>query len=108
LQKLESRNYDTKPIWEQALTAIRETGLEVSEVKTKVGIIEEKVQVLENEIRVIKADHRGIRNELIDIRRELKHYVRERLDLILKFLLEDREDIRDAEERIRELESKLA
>ena len=49
-----------------------------------------------------------IRNELVDVRRRMGHDVKERLDLILKFLLEDREDIRDAETRIRQLESKLA
>jgi len=108
LEKLEARSYDTKPIWERALAAIMEIGLEIGEIKNKVGVIESKVQVLENEIGVIKTDHKSIRNELVDMRRELKHHVSERLDLILKFLLEDREDIRDAEGRIRELESKLA
>jgi chromosome segregation ATPase len=108
LEKLESRAYDTKPIWERALAAIMDTGLEVGEIKGKVGVIEGKVQLLENEIGVMKTDQRGIRNELVDVRRELKHHVSERLDLILKFLLEDREDIRDAEARIRELESKFA
>jgi chromosome segregation ATPase len=77
-------------------------------IEGKVGGIETKVQLLENEIGVMKTDQRGIRNELVDVRRELKHQVSERLDLILKFLLEDREDIRDAEARIRELESKFA
>ena len=115
LGALESRTYDTKPIWERALKAIMETGLEVGEVKKKVdviegkvSVIETKVQLLENDIGVMKADHRSIRNELVDMRRELKHHVSQRLDLILKFLLEDREDIRDAENRIRELESKFA
>jgi predicted nucleic acid-binding Zn-ribbon protein len=129
LEKLESRSHDTKPIWQRALKAIMEMGLEMGEVKnrvgaiegkvdviggkvdvieTKVGVIETKVQLLENEIGVIKTDHRTIRNELVDMRRELKHHVSERLDLILKFLLEDREDIRDAEDKIRQLETKLA
>lgn len=126
LEKLESRSYDTKPIWERALAAIVEVGMEMGEVKGKVGeikgkvdviegkvdviegkvnVIEDKVQLLEKEVGAMKT---AIRNELVDVRRELKHHVSERLDLILKFLLEDREDIRDAEARIRELESKLA
>lgn len=115
LEKLESRNYDTKPIWERALTAITEMGLEVSDIKAKlgavegkIGVIEGKVQTIENEISVIKTDQRTVRNELIDVRRELKHHIGDRVDMILKFLIEDREDIRDAEGRIRELESKLA
>lgn len=112
LEKLESRNYDTKPIWERALKTIMETGLEVGEIKnkvgvieTKVGLIEGKVQLLENELAATKI---VIRDGLVDVRRELKHHVGTRLDVIHKLLLEDREDIRDAEERIRELETKLA
>jgi chromosome segregation ATPase len=129
LEKLEARSYDTKPIWEKALAAIMDMGLEMGEVKSKVGVIEdkvgavegkvgvieEKIQLLENDIGVIKTDigviktdHKGIRNELVEIRREVKHGLKEKLDLITKFLLEDREDIRDAEERIRALESKTA
>lgn len=122
LEKLESRSYDTKPIWERALKAIMDTGREVGEIKNKVGVIETKVglietkvevletkvQAIEKDINVIKTDQRSIRNELVDVRRGLKHHVGERLDMILKLLFEDRNDIRDAETRIRELESKLA
>jgi len=39
LERLESRAYDTKPIWERALAAIMELGLEMGEVKGKVGSI---------------------------------------------------------------------
>jgi len=108
LEKLEASSYDTKPIWQRALAAIMEMGLEMGEVKSKVGVIEGKIQLLENDIGVIKTDHKGIRHELVEIRREVKHGLKEKLDLITKFLLEDREDIRDAEGRIRELESKIA
>src|SRR6267154_2347921 len=103
LEKLESRAYDTTPIWERALAAIMETGLEIGEIKKRIGGIETKVEVLETEIGIIKAD-RSVRNELVDMRRELRHDIRDKLDLILKFLLEDREDIRDAEDKIRLLE----
>jgi chromosome segregation ATPase len=101
LEKLESRAYDTKPIWERALAAIMEMGLEMGEVKKKVGVIE-------TEVAGMKTDYAGIRNELTDVRRELRHDIKQKLDLILKFLLEDREDIRDAEDKIRQLETKLA
>ena len=67
--------------------------------------VEGKVQLLENELAATKI---VIRDGLVDVRRELKHHVGTRLDVIYKLLLEDREDIRDAEERIRGLESKLA
>jgi hypothetical protein len=48
------------------------------------------------------------RNELVDMRRALKHNVGDRLDMIHKVLLDNRDDIRDAEDQIRGLESKLA
>lgn len=115
LEKLEARAYDTKPIWQRALAAIMEVGLEVGEVKTKVGVIEGKVdtiegkvQLIENDIAVMKSDHKGIRNELVDVRREVKHNVKEQLALIFKLLLEDRDDIRDIEDKVRQLETKLA
>jgi chromosome segregation ATPase len=129
LEKLESRAYDTKPIWERALARIMEIGLEMGEVKSKVGVIETKVGVIETKVGVIESkvvaletevaavraevaavrtDYSGIRNELTDMKRELKHQVNKRLDLILEFLLEGRNDLRDAEERIKQLETKLA
>jgi len=43
LEKLESREYETKPIWQRALAAIVQTSLEVGEIKTKVGTIETKI-----------------------------------------------------------------
>ncbi len=56
----------------------------------------------------MKTNYAGVRNELLEMKRELKHQVNKRLDLILDFLLEDRDNIRDAEDRIKQLESKLA
>lgn len=136
LEKLESRAYDTKPIWQRALAAIMETGLEVGEIKKKVGVIESKVAVIETKVAVIetdlaevktnlaevktnlaevktevvgmKTDNAGMRSEFAEVRRELKQQVNKRLDLILEFLLEDRDNIRDAQDRIKQLETKLA
>jgi chromosome segregation ATPase len=54
LEKLESRNYDTKPIWEKALAAIMETRLEVGELRNKVDVIETKVDVIETKVDVIE------------------------------------------------------
>jgi hypothetical protein len=42
------------------------------------------------------------------MKHDLKHQVNKRLDLILEFLLEGRSDLRDAEDRIKQLEMKLA
>lgn len=136
LEKLESRSYDTKPIWERALKAILDTGLEVGEVKNKVDAIEKriggiekkgdaienKVDAIENKVDgietrvggietrvgVIENDIGSIKANYAEIKRDLKHQVNRRIELILEFLLEGRDDIRDAENRIKELESKLA
>lgn len=108
LEKLESRAYDTKPIWERALAKIMEMDSEVSEIKAKVGVIGTKVTVIETDVAVMKTSYASIRNELTDVRRELRDDVKHQLQLIMKFLLEDRSDIRDVEDRIRQLETKLA
>jgi len=122
LEKLESRSHDTKPIWERALKAIMETGLEVGEVKTKVnaiekrvGVIENKVESIENKVGVIetdvaamRTDYGGIRSEFEDLKRELVRQLTRRLDLVLKTMVDHRDDLRDAEERITQLETKLA
>lgn len=154
---LESRGFDTKPIWQNALKAIMEMGLEVSEVKRKIAVIETDVAgmridyvglrsditgvktditglktdvaamktdvtaiktdvatvktdvaTIKTHVVAIKTDYVGLRNGLTEMKRELKHVIDETLDLILKFLLEDRENIRDANDRISQLETKLA
>ena len=129
LEKLESRSHDTKPIWERALKAIMETGLEVGEVKNKVNAIEERVGVIENKVEGIenkvgvienkvgvietdvagmRTDYGGIRSEFEDLKRELVRQLTRRLDLVLKTMVDHRDDLRDAEERITQLETKLA
>ena len=129
LEKLESRSHDTKPIWERALKAIMETGLEVGEVKNKVNAIEQRVGVIENKVEGIenkvegienkvsvivtdvagmRTDYGGIRSEFEDLKRELVRQLTRRLDLVLKTMVDHRDDLRDAEERITQLEIKLA
>ena len=131
LQQLEAGSYDTKPIWEKALTAIAETGKDVAEIKNRVAVIEiavaglatdvgdfalkSDVGTLKSDVATLKSDvgdlktgYGGIKNELVDIRREVRENIRQELSQILKFLIEDRQDIRDAEDRIRKLETKLA
>jgi chromosome segregation ATPase len=115
LERLESRSHDTKPIWERALKAIMETGLEVGEVKNKVnaieqrvGVIENKVGVIENDVAGIRTDYGGIRSKFEDLKRELVRQLTRRLDLVLKTMVDHRDDLRDAEDRITQLEAKLA
>lgn len=125
LEKLESRNYDTKPIWERALKAIMETGLEVGELKTKVGVIETKVDgietkvdgietmvtslsVLEGEVAGMRGDYAALRSELVETQRDFNMKLTRRLDLVLTTLVDNRDGLRDADERLTKLESKLA
>lgn len=108
LEKLESRAYDTKPIWERALTAIMDMGLEMGEVKSEVGEVKNKVTGIENRVAVIESDVASIKTDYAEMKRDLKHQVNRRIELILEFLLEGRDDLRDAEERIKQLETKLA
>src|SRR5713101_816031 len=77
LEKLESRSHDTKPIWERALKAIMEMGLEVGEVKNKVNAIEQRVGVIENKVSVIETDVAGMRTDYGGIRSEFEHLKRE-------------------------------
>lgn len=108
LENLESRAYDTKPIWERALMEIRETRLEVGEVKNR-------VRVIEKEVAVVKANYGSIRTDFEEFKRELIRQLTRRLDLVLKVMVDTRDEIattRDdmaaAEERITKLESQLA
>ncbi|HEX6188848.1 MAG TPA: hypothetical protein VFZ40_12285 [Pyrinomonadaceae bacterium] len=81
VQVLESRGYDTKPIWERALKEILETRLELKEM----------------------------RDGLKDLRYDLNTFKRDvtaRLDEIQMVVIENRVVVRRAHERIDNLESK--
>ena len=122
LEKLEERSYDTKPIWEQALKAIMDTREEVGSLNSGLGQVTNRVTVMETAVAGIATDvgtmttdvaeisttFSSMKNEFVDLRRELREKVRHELSLIFKLLIEDRQDIRDAEDRIRNLETKLA
>jgi len=136
LEKLESRSYDTKPIWEKALAVIVETGLEVGELKTKVEAIETKVDVIETKVEAIetkvdvieskvdviesrvgslerdvaalKNDYSNLHNELVESQRDFKVKLTRRIDLVLEVMIDNRDGWRAADERLNRLESKLA
>src|SRR5437870_11182872 len=71
LETLESRSYDTRPIWERALKTIMETGLEVGEIKNKVGVIETKVGVIETKVGVIETKVDVIETKVQSLENEL-------------------------------------
>lgn len=115
LEKLESRNYDTKPIWERALKEILETRLEVGDLKrqlnavaTKTDAMEARLETVEAEITASRRDYSGIRSELVETQRDFKMKLTRRLDLVLTSLVDTRDGMREADERLTQLESKLA
>src|SRR4030095_13423163 len=119
---LESHSYDTKPIWEKALTAIMETGLEVGELKPKIDLIESKVDLIESKVDVIdsrvgslerdlaalKNDYSNLHNELVESHRDFKVKLTRRIDLVLEVMIDNRDGWRAADERLTRLESKMA
>src|SRR5882762_10864472 len=114
LEKLESRSYDTKPIWERALKEIHETRMELGDlkaglagVKTDVAGLKTDVAGLKSDATGLKTDMASLKNEFSDAKREVRRQVTKRLDQIQVYQLEYREDIRDAYERIEKLETKV-
>ena len=122
LEKLESRSYDTKPIWERALKEILETRLEVGDLKNQVSAVEMKVDAVETKTQAIetrlgtveaeiiglRSDYSGLRSELVETQRDFKMKLTRRLDLVLTSLVDTRDGMREADERLTQLESKLA
>jgi chromosome segregation ATPase len=101
VQVLESRSYDTKPIWERALKEILEARLEWGETNRDVAFLKSDVAVLKSDVAVLKSD-------VAEIKRELKREVTKRLDRLLSMEHENRADIREVEDEIEELKSRLA
>jgi len=107
LERLESRSYDTKPIWERALKEIHETRIEVGDMKAGLAGVKTDVAGLKTDVTGLKTDMAGLKNEFSDAKREVRRQVTKRLDQIQVYQLEYREDIRDAYERIEKLEKKV-
>jgi len=104
LETLESRSYDTKPIWERALAAITETRLEVGEIKNKVEAIESRLGTVEGDVASLRGDY----HSLLENQRDFKVKIARRIDLVLETLVDTRENMRNSDARLSELESKLA
>ena len=95
VQVLESRGYDTKPIWERALKEILETRLELKETR--------------DELKQTRDEVKQTRDGLNDLRYDLNTFKRDvtaRLDEIQMVVIENRVVVRRAHERIDNLESK--
>lgn len=108
LEKLESHSYQTKPIWERALKEIMETRLEVGEVSKKLDTIDTRVGVLEGDVAGLKNDYGALNKELLETQRSFIVKLTRRIDLVLEVIVDTRNGMRDADERLTRLESKLA
>jgi chromosome segregation ATPase len=97
LERVESRSYDTKPIWERALAAITHTDQEVGEIKSRLATIE-------GEVAGLRSDYASHLENL----RDFKVKIARRIDLVLDTLVDTRENLRDSDARLSQLESKLA
>jgi chromosome segregation ATPase len=104
LERVESRSYDTKPIWERALAAITHTNQEVGEVKSKIGAIENTLATVEGEIAALRTDYASH----LENQKDFKVKIARRIDLVLETLVDTRENMRDSDARLSQLESKLA
>jgi chromosome segregation ATPase len=106
VQVLESRGYDTKPIWERALKEILETRLELKETRDE---LKGEVKEIRVELKETRDEVKETRIELKDLRYDLNTFKRDvtaRLDEIQMVVLENRVVVRRAHERIDNLESK--
>src|SRR5438045_3035085 len=117
VEVLESKTYDTKPIWERALKEILDLGEKLnqtkSEIKEELGQTEHKLREelgqTERKLReAISQTEDRLKEELTETKRELKELKREvtkRLDQIQAVQLSNRADIRDIEDRLEKVES---
>ena len=106
VQVLESRGYDTRPIWERALKEILETRLELKETRDE---LKSEVKGVRVELKETRDEVKETRVELKDLRYDLNTFKRDvtaRLDEIQMVVLENRVVVRRAHERIDNLESK--
>lgn len=78
-EKVESRLYDTRPIWEQVLvrlTAIEERLTKIEErltsVETRLGKVEEEVYGLNRKVRIFSVDITKLQDKDDDLEERLK------------------------------------
>jgi chromosome segregation ATPase len=115
LEKLEARNLDTKPIWERALKAIMDTGPEVGEIKNRIDSLEKRAETIqvrlgtvESDLGAMRNDYAALHDQLIKTQGDFKKRMLRRIDSVLEIIVDTHGNMRDYEERLNRLESKLA
>jgi predicted nucleic acid-binding Zn-ribbon protein len=64
LERLESKQYDTKPIWEQALAEIMETRRELQTMDVRLDRIESQTSQTRAEMLTLRADFKEMRSHM--------------------------------------------
>ena len=64
VERLEAKQYDTKPIWEQALAAIMELSREVQQIHHELKDINRKLDILNKDMLQMRANQSGFEDRL--------------------------------------------
>jgi DNA repair exonuclease SbcCD ATPase subunit len=74
LERLEAKQYDTKPIWQQALTEIVETRAEVAEVRKQAEQVNVRLDRSETLLDRVTSTTFEMRADLRDLKKELREH----------------------------------
>ena len=94
------RGYDTKPIWERALSGIMEVKNELDSFKQE---CKQEFGSVKRELGNLNHDMGHVKHELADVKRELK-LMNRKIDVFNNDMLKLRADQVETEERLRHLE----
>ena len=98
------RGYDTKPIWERALSEIVEVKNELGGLKQEFSGFKQELVDIKHELGDLKNQMGHVTHELGDIKRELA-LVNRKIDVFNSDMLKLRADQLSNEERLRHLEA---
>ena len=102
--KITDRSYDTKPIWEQALSEIMEIKNRLGGVEQRLGSVEQRLGGVEQRLGGIEHELSHVKHEFGDVKRELA-LVNRKIDVFNSDMLKLRADQLSTEERLRHLEA---
>ena len=115
--KVTERGYDTKPIWERALSGIMEVKNELGVFKQEFGGFKQEFAGFKQEFAGFKQELGDIKHELADLKHQLGHVnhelgdvkrelalINRKIDVFNNDMLKLRADQLSTEERLRHLE----
>ncbi len=80
----------------------------VGRIETRVDTIETRLGNVEGDLAAMRVDYAGLHDQLIESQRDFKVKITRRIDLVLETLVDTRDEMRNSDERLTRLESKLA